>query len=81
MLLSGDLSSRSLMACTDLPQQLMVNIFLSVEVLQHVQRWHQLVILNFSSTNKQTDQSESCPGRTQLGNDIQGINCVPHWEM
>lgn len=75
------LVTRSLVACTDLALQLMVSIFLSVEVLQHVRRWHQLVILNFSSTSKWTDESESCPGRTQLGNYIQGINCVPHWEL
>lgn len=59
------LVTRSLVACTELALQLMVSIFLSVEVLQHIQRWHQLVILlNFSSTNKWTDESESCPGKT-----------------
>lgn len=71
------LVTRSLVAFTELALQLMVNIFLSLGVLQHIQRWHQLVILNFSSTNKWTDESESRPGRIQLGNYTQGINCAP----
>lgn len=67
------------LACTELALQLTVSIFLSVEVLQHIHRWHQLVILlNFSSNRERNTKRAVSSSEVLAWNPFSEVGLVDH---